>query len=125
VHDAQSGPEWQLVAVRERHVDRRRPADAQHRAARALQTPAPDVRARVRIRAVDMRLFERMTVDRGAGPCLGPREIAGVIDVAVREQDRLHVMRLEAEVCEPPPDQPRFADETGVEQHGAVVARRP
>jgi len=47
-----------------------------------------------------------------------------VIDVAVREQDRLHVMRLEAEVREPPPDQPRFADETGVEQHGAVVAHQ-
>ena len=33
-------------------------------------------------------------------------------------------MRLEAEVREPPPDQPRFADETGVEQHGAVVAHQ-
>jgi len=33
-------------------------------------------------------------------------------------------MRLKAEAREPPPDQPRFADETGVEQHDAVVAHQ-
>ena len=43
-----------------------------------------------------------------------------MIEMAVGQQDRFHVIRLEAEARETPADQPRLADKAGVEQHRTV-----
>ena len=40
-----------------------------------------------------------------------------VIEMPVREQDRLHVAGAETELVQPPADLPRLADEPRVEQH--------
>ena len=68
-----------------------------------------------------MLLLQRARVDRRAGPGLGPGEITRVIEMAMGHQDRLDGVRLEPEPCHAPADQPRLADEAGVDQHGVAL----
>jgi hypothetical protein len=121
MHDPQAAPERQFVAVGHRHVDGRGPSHAQHCAAGALHPAAPDARAGIRVGAVDMLLLERMCVDRRAGEISGPDKIAGMVEMAMGEQDRLDGTRLQPEPGEAPADQPRLTDEPGVEQHGVAL----
>jgi hypothetical protein len=121
VDDPQPAPERQFVPVRERDVDGGGPTDPQQRTPGALQPPAPGIGAGVGIGPVDMRLLERMRVDRRAAPGLGPGKVTGVVEMAVGEEDRLDGIRGEPEPCHAPANQPWLTDETGVEQYGMAL----
>jgi hypothetical protein len=67
-----------------------------------------------------MGLLARVRVDRGAAPGLGPGEIAGVVEMAVGDEDRLDGVGRKAEPRQPAADLPWLADQPGVEQHGVA-----
>jgi hypothetical protein len=56
-----------------------------------------------------------------ARPAFEPSKIAGVIEMAVRQQNGFDGLRCEAKFPDEPPDENRFAKQSGVNHH-AVVA---
>jgi hypothetical protein len=122
--DAQAAPIRKFLIGREGLLDGRG-AVAEKPPPDCLEESAEAARARVGESAVNVALLRRMGEDGRAGEFLEPREIAGVIEVAVSEENGLDVGPAEAE---PAHDflQPRnLAHQPGIEQHrlapGAVM----
>ena len=86
VDHPQPAPEGKLVAVAEEFVDPGWPV-AEGPAARRLQPAAPAGDPLVGVEAVDVGLLGGMAVDRRARPLLERREVAGVVQMTVGEQD--------------------------------------
>lgn len=102
--DAQSAPERQFIAVANPNVHARRPV-AHQPPPRRFESPAHTRHAVISMRAGDVRLVADRCVDFCAAPVLEFSRVAGVIEVAVREQNRLEL----AELIYRSPDAPRIA----------------
>jgi len=120
MHDLQSTPERQLLAVGNEFVDFGGMI-AKDFPARGLEPAAPAVDALIGIGAIDVLLFVGVGVDFCAGPVFEPREVAGVVEMAVGEQDGFEGLRGEIQAVEQAADEKGFADQAGVD-HRALVA---
>lgn len=93
---------------------------AEHRAAQRFQPAAPAVDAVVRIRPVHVRLLGRMAENARAGPVLEPGEVAGMVQVPVREQNRLQGLRRESDPAQLPPNERHLTEQPRVNHDRAV-----
>ena len=117
MHHTQAAPIRQLLVTREGLIDGNSPVTEEPPPDR-FQKSAEATRAGVGESAVDMTLFGGMREDRRARKLLEPGEIAGVIEVAVGEENRLDILPAQADLAQHVLQPGDFADESGIEQHG-------
>src|ERR1700674_837762 len=121
MHHAQATPVRQQVAIGEPGVDRRGTV-TQHAAAESLEPAAPADRAPVGIAALDVQLLLGVREHFRAAPPPDRPQVAGVVEMAMGEQDGRERSRLEAESPHAAAQQRQLAVETGVDQAGRAAA---
>lgn len=117
MYHLEPAPERQRVTICESDINLRGSADAQQPAARAFHSTTPDGSSGIGECSVDVDLLERVGIYGCARPRFRPCEIARVIQVSVRQQNRFHIPRPETQPAEAHLDLGLFADQTGVDQH--------
>src|ERR1035438_6415003 len=108
----QPAPKRQVLAIRQEFINLRRTV-TQRFSPDGLQPPAPAVDSLIRIVSVNMGLFVGMREDPCPAPVRNPGEIAGVVQMAVREQNGLERLRCQLESSKQPPEVERLAGQPG------------
>ncbi len=116
----QPTPPRQFIAIRNRDIDFRRLSHSQQGASRTFQSATPTVDPTIGKRAINVCLFRGVGIEGRSAPGFGPSQVAGMIKVTVREQNRFHIARFQPQISDRPSDEPPLADEPRIEQDSAT-----
>lgn len=112
---SEASPEREEIAFRKRPADFRG-LIAKDLAADGFKPAAPAAGSLVGMGSVDVRLFRGMRMDLGPGQPLDGRQVSGVVEVAVRQQNGLDVTGLKIQAAKQALEQNDFTDQPGIDQ---------
>lgn len=124
MNHTEAAPEGQFVAVSYWNINSDRLANPQQQSAGTFEPVAPTGNTGVRIGAIDVRLFKRMSIERRPRPGLRPREVADMIEMTMGEQDGLYIVRTASESPQRVANYPGLTDEARIDQDDARVVHQ-
>src|SRR5215467_2242438 len=107
MNHAQAAPVGKFTAVAQMFIDRYS-AVTKERAPASFQRSAHSAGATIREGAVDMRLLRGVGQHRSSRQSLDLRQVAGVIEVSVGQQDSADAAPVETDLLERASQQPHF-----------------
>jgi len=120
MNNLEASPVWQFHAVMEMFIDVDSPV-AKQPAPKGLKRPANAASTAVREDSIDMRLVCCVGQQRGSGTLFHLNKVTGVIEVSMREKNRLYVAPVETYFLEGAGEARHLSYESCIDEHSLAA----